>query len=190
MRFKERIRGLVPGSRASSRILVDRAFGLSRLELPDGWRAARDLNESASIEAMHALYGRHVIVISDALEDFVPDMTMLEHSANTRLELTNGIRLIACSGPERRIVAGFESIQYEIEGFFQQTRIKYLHTTIAGQRAYHQVLAWSTHSRYDRTAFEGVLDGFAELPDIETAARLDPAPLTHHVVPTSQYEIH
>jgi len=190
VRYRDRIRSLVPGHRASSRVLVDRAFGLSRLDLPDGWRPAHDLNESASIEAMHALYGRHVIVISDAIEDFVPEMTMLEHSANTRSELTNGIRLIACTGPERRLVAGFESIQYEIEGFFQQTRIKYLHTTIAGHRAYHQVLAWSTHSRYDRSIFEGVLDGFSELPDLETAASVEPPPATHHVVPASQYEIH
>jgi len=190
MRYKERLRHFVPGSRPSARVLVDRAFGLSRLELPAGWRAAHDLNETASIEAMHAIYGRHVIIISDAVEDFVPDMTMIEHSANTRMELTSGIQLIACSGPDRRTIAGFECLQYEIEGFFQQTRIKYLHTTIAGRRAFHQVLSWATHSRYDRSVFEGLLEGFAELPDLQTAAKVDPPSGPHHVIPTSQYEVH
>jgi len=165
-------------------------LGLARLELPDGWRAARDLNEAASIEAMHALQGRHVIVISDAVEDFVPEMTLYEHSVNTRAELTNSIRVTACHGPERRTIAGFESVQYEIEGFFQHTRVKYLHTTIAGHRAFHQVLAWSTYSRYDRAAFDGLLEGFTELPDRETIEREIHADAPLHITPVSQYDVH
>jgi hypothetical protein len=190
MRYKDRIRRLVPHRPEAGTVLVDRAHGLAKLELPVGWRAARDLNETASIEAMHALLGRHVIVISDSLEDFAPEMTMYEHSVNTRNELTSGIRLIACSGPERSTIGGFECLQYEIEGYFQQTRVKYLHTTIAGRRAFHQVLAWATYSRYDRTAFDRVLSGFTELPEVrETAADNPPAgPL--QVTPVSQYEVH
>lgn len=188
--YKERLRRFVPWPYEPDRkVLVDRTLGLARLELPDGWRAARDLNETASIEAIHALYGRHVIVISDSIEDFVPEMTMYEHSANTRTELASSIRLIACTGPERRTVGGFESLQYEIEGFFQETRVKYLHTTVAGQRAFHQVLAWATHSRYDRATFERLLEGFTELPDAQAAARSAPVqPL--QVIPASRYDVH
>jgi hypothetical protein len=191
VRYKDRLRRLVPARRAPGNVLVDQALGLARLELPEGWRPARDLNETASIEAIHALFGRHVIVISDAVEDFVPEMTVYEHSVNTRAELTNSIRLIACSGPERRVVGGFDAVQYEIEGFFQQTRIKYLHTTVAGRRAFHQVLAWATYSRYDRETFERVLNGFSELPDVDTAAKAEgPSTEPLHVVPVSQYEVH
>ena len=50
------------------------------------------------------------------------------------------------------MIGGYDALQYQIEGFYQQTRIKYLHTTIAGRRAFHQVLAWATYSRYDRGA--------------------------------------
>jgi hypothetical protein len=191
VRYKERLRHLVPKRGASSSVLIDQTLGLARLELPQGWRAAQDLNETASIEAIHALYGRHVIVISDAIEDFVPEMTVYEHSQNTRAELTSSIRLIACSGPERRKVGGFDALQYEIEGFFQQTRIKYLHTTIAGNRAFHQVLAWSTSSRYDRESFERVLNGFGELADAEAAAKAMPVPIQPlQVIPESRYDVH
>jgi hypothetical protein len=190
VRYKEQLRRFVPKRRLGSKVLIDRTLGLARLELPEGWRPARDLNETASIEAMHPPLGRHVIVISDSVEDFVPEMTMYEHSENTRTELTSSIRIISCSGPERRTIAGFESLQYEIEGFFQQTRVKYLHTTIAGNRAFHQVLAWATHSRYDRGAFEALLNGFTELPDPRSAARDVPAPAQLHVVPTSRYDVH
>jgi hypothetical protein len=189
--YKERLRRFVPGRQRNARVLVDQSLGLARLELPDGWRQAQDLNETASIEAINALHGRHVIIISDAVTDFVPEMTVYEHSANTRNELTGSIQLISCSGPERRIVGGFDALQYEIEGFFQQTRIKYLHTTIAGRRAFHQVLAWATYSRYDRQSFEGLLNGFSEPGDLETEAKAAP-PIAEplHVVPASRYEVH
>ena len=190
VRYKDRLRQFVPGRGVGTNVLVDQTLGLGRLELPTGWRPARDLNETASIEAIHALYGRHVIVISDAVEDFVPEMTMFEHSANTRAELTNSLRLIACSGPERRTVGGFEALQYEIEGFFQQTRIKYLHTTVAGKRAFHQVLSWATYSRYDRETFETLLNGFSELPDPAAVIKPDSAVESLHVVPASRYDVH
>jgi hypothetical protein len=191
VRYKERLRRFVPGHPADARVLVDQSLGLARLELPDGWRQAQDLNETASIEAINSLHGRHVIVISDSVEDFVPEMTVYEHSVNTRTELTGSIQLISCTGPHRRTVGGFDALQYEIEGFFQQTRIKYLHTTIAGHRAFHQILAWATYSRYDRESFERVLNGFSELPDFTTAAKAAP-PTTEplHVMPVSRYEVH
>jgi hypothetical protein len=189
--YKDRLRHFVPGGASDPRALVDQSSGLARLELPAGWRKAQDLNDTASIEAIQPLYGRHVIVISDAVEDFVPDMTVFEHAANTRTELTGGIRLVACSGPARRTVGGFDALQYEIEGFFQQTRIKYLHTTVAGRRAFHQVLAWSTYSRYDREVFDRLLDGFTELPDLAAAAAQTPLPSEPlHVTPVSRYDVH
>jgi hypothetical protein len=190
-RYKERLRRVLPGRHASANVLVDETLGLAKVELPDGWRAARDLNETATIEAIHAAFGRHIIVISDSVEDFVPEMTVYEHSVNTRTELTSSIRLISCSGPERRTVGGFDAVQYEIEGYFQQTRIKYLHTTIAGRRAFHQVLAWATYSRYDRESFERVLNGFSELPNAQAAAKAVPMSLQPlQVVPASRYEVH
>jgi hypothetical protein len=191
VRYKERLRRFVPGRQPDARVLVDQSLGLARLELPEGWRQAQDLNETASIEAIHALHGRHVIIISDSIDDFVPEMTVYEHSANTRNELAGSIQLISCSGPERRVIGGFDALQYEIEGFFQQTRIKYLHTTIAGRRAFHQVLAWATYSRYDRQSFERLLNGFSEPGDAQTEAKTSPSstePL--HVVPVSRYEVH
>ena len=192
--YKERLRTFVPGRSAGSRALVDQSLGLARLELPDGWRQAEDLNENASIEAINALHGRHVIVISDAIEDFVPEMTVYEHSVNTRSELTGNIQLISCSGPERRVIGGLDALQYEIEGFYQQTRIKYLHTTIAGHRAFHQVLAWATYSRYDRASFDRLLTGFSELPELRIAAGTkEPSSipvLPIHITPVSRYEVH
>jgi hypothetical protein len=187
---KDRLRHLLPRRDATGSVVTDRTLGLARLTLPEGWRQAQDLNESAGIEAIHPPLGRHVIVISDAIEDFSPEVTMIEHSANTRRELTNSIQVIGCSGPERRQVAGFESVQYEIEGYYHQTRVKYLHTTVAGKRAFHQVLAWSTISRYDRAAFDALLSGFDEMPDAgsDRAAVVASGPI--QIEPVSKYLVH
>jgi hypothetical protein len=187
---KERLRHIVPMRRPQERLLIDQVQGFAQLELPDGWRAARDLNETAGIEAIHARHGRHVIIISDAVDDFVPEMTVFEHSVNTRDELTNNLRIIGCSGPDRRTVGGFDAVQYEIEGYFHQTRIKYLHTTVAGQRAYHQVLAWATPSRYNREVFENLLNGFTEIPSIETVLKTLPPTESVEVIPVSRYDVH
>jgi hypothetical protein len=51
---KERLLLIVPMRRAQGRLLIDQVQGLAQLELPDGWRPARDLNETAGIEAIHA----------------------------------------------------------------------------------------------------------------------------------------
>ena len=133
---KDRLRHLLPRREEDASVLTDRTLGLAGLTLPDGWRQAHDLNETAGIEAMHPALGRHAIVISDAVEDYAPDVTMLDHSSNTLKELTGSIQVIGCSGPVRRQVGGFEAVQFEIEGYYHQTRVKYLHTTIAGKRAF------------------------------------------------------
>jgi hypothetical protein len=187
---KERLLHIVPMRRAQGRLLVDQVQGLAQLELPDGWRPARDLNETAGIEAIQARHGRHVIIISDAIDDFSPEMTVYEHSVNTRDELSNNLKIIGCSGPDRRIVGGFDAVQYEIEGYFHQTRIKYLHTTVAGHRAYHQVLAWATPSRYNRDVFEHLLNGFTEIPSVADVLKTLPPSESLEVIPVSRYDVH
>jgi hypothetical protein len=67
--------------------------------------------------------------------------------------------------------------------------LTYLHTTVAGRRAFHQVLAWATRSWFDRPTFERLLDGFAEQagPD----PRPQPVQSTPIEVPvSSRYDVH
>ena len=65
-------------------------------------------------------------------------------------------------------------MQFEIEGFHDNTWLKYLHTTVEGKRAFHQVIGWATQSRYSREVFEALLDGFAELPGPDPFRRPPP----------------
>ena len=62
--------------------MADEAFGLSALSLPAGWRAAKNLNEQAGIQALDPLRGRYVIVISEFRSDS-PTLTLEEHARRT-----------------------------------------------------------------------------------------------------------
>ena len=165
---------LAQRARPTGGILVDQELRLAQLRLPSGWRAARDLNEGAALQAMDPLHGRHAIVISEALEDYALGVTVDEHARTTLGLLVRGIHITSVSEPQHRTIGGADAVQYEIEGFHDNTWVKYLHTTIAGRRAFHQVIAWSTQSRYDRAIFDAVLTGFSELPGPDAVRR--PAP--------------
>ena len=155
-------------------VVRDRAFGLSELYLPDGWRPGRDLNQSAGIEAIDPLHGRYAWILSESRDDFDARMGIEEHSVRTRETLTEGLLVLSVQGPERCTISGFPALQFEIEAVYQMIQIKYLHTTIGGRRAFHQVIVWSTRSRYSRKALDKVLDGFRETPGPDPEAREHP----------------
>lgn len=155
-------------------IVRDRAFGLCELYLPDGWRPGRDLNERAGIEAIDPLHSRYVWIISESRNDFDARMGLEEHSASTRESLLEGLHGVSEKGPEHVTVSGFPAVQFEIEAVYKMIELKYLHTTIGGRRAFHQVLAWSTRSGYDRQLFDKVLQGFRETPGPDPEPREHP----------------
>jgi dihydrofolate reductase len=172
--YRDRLRHVTRWHRPRGGDLVDEELGLARLQLPRGWRAAAGLNDGACLQAMHPLHGRHVIVISESLEDYALGVTLHEHAEVTRNLLTRGIRVMKITGPDVRTVGGADAVQFEIEGFHDNTWLKYLNTTVAGRRAFHQVIGWATQSRYDRGVFEALLDGFAELPGSDAIRRPPP----------------
>ena len=167
----------------------DAEVGLAQVSLPPGWLPASDLNDGAWLQAMDPLRNRYLIVISESREDFDGVMDAQEHSARTRTTLAASVRLLAVRGPQERQVGGFRAIQYELDALTERTLLTYLHTTVEGRRAFHQVLTWSTRSWFDRPTFERLLDGFVELPGPEP--RPQPIQDTPIEVPvSSRYEVH
>lgn len=170
-------------------ILGDSELGLAQVTLPLGWLPASDLNEVGWLQARDPLRNRYLLVISESRDDFDPGMNAREHSSRTRASLAASVRLLAVRGPEERQVAGFRAVQYELDALSDRTLLTYLHTTVEGHRAFHQVLAWATRSWFDRPTFERLLDGFVEQPGP------DPRPLpmqdTAIEVPvSSRYDVH
>ena len=149
-------------------VLRDAAYGLCELRLPKGWRGAKELNDGAGIEVIDPLRGRYALIMSEWRDDYDASYTLEEFSSSTRAQLTSDLLLLATSAPESRSVGGLRAIQFEIEAVHDRTEIKYLHTSIQGRRAFHQVIAWATRRCCSRPAFDELLKGFAETPGDET----------------------
>jgi hypothetical protein len=142
--------------------LRDRGFDFAELDLPSGWRPAEDLNGSAGIEAVDLLHSRYAVVISECIDDFDARLDLASYAAGARNSLTSSLHVLNVRGPEHRTISGFDAIQYEIEGVHEMTEVWYLHTTIKGRRAFHQVIGWAPRSAYKRKVFDEILAGFRE----------------------------
>lgn len=170
-------------------VVGDSELGLAQITLPPGWLPVTDLNDGSWLQALDPLRNRYLIVISESREDFDPQMDAQEHSSRTRASLAASVRVLAVRGPQERQVGGFRAIQYELDALSDRTLITYLHTTVEGRRAFHQVLTWGTRSWYSRAVFEGLLDGFLEQPGPDPRPQpVQEAPV--EVPVTSRYEVH
>ena len=164
IRWWPAIRALVMFRRPASGVLRDSELGYAQVLLPPRWRPTARLNEQATLQATDPILHRYLIVVSESREDFEPSLKLEEHAAMTLQTLAASVQVLGVRGPEPTQVQGLPAVQYELEAYCDRTRLKYLHTTIAGARAFHQVLSWAPYSKYDRTVFERLLDGFEELP--------------------------
>ena len=159
------------------RTLTDGELGLAAIKLPGRWRTATALNEQAAIQAVDPLRQRFAVVISEPRDDFDATIDLSDHAGRTLSQLAESLRLVAINGPTERTVNGGRALQFEVEGYHQGVRLMYLHTTIEGRRAYHQVLTWSTRSAYDRAIFDEFVDGFEELSGPDPAFRPTAPPI-------------
>jgi hypothetical protein len=185
----DRLRERFSGVRPRGEVLIDDE-GLARFDLPSGWAPAGAVNVEASLQICDHRRRRFAIVFSEAREDFERGMTLDAHSSSTRSQLTASLRVLDVRGPQYREVGGFPAVQYEIEGALNLGIFRYLHTTIEGARAFHQVLCWTKKSRFDRLQFERLLDAFSEVPGPAPAYGSVPSSAMITVEPTSAYDVH
>jgi hypothetical protein len=173
----------------TTRLLRDAELGLAEITVPARWRATSSLNDQAGIQATDAVRQRFAVVISEAREDFDGSVDLSDHAGRTLAQLSDSLRLVAINGPFERTVNGCRALQFEVEGFHEGVRLVYLHTTIEGRRAYHQLLVWSTRSAYDRRVFDEVVDGFKET-DGPDPAMTPPPPVMLEAQVQSRYAYH
>ena len=185
----DRLREYFTGVRRRHGVLTDDE-GLVRLEYPPDWCATGSLSDRASIQLRDRRHRRFVLVFSEAREDFEAGMTLERHSALTRAQLMGALQVFEIHGPDYRHVGGFPAVQYVIEGSINASIFRYLHTTIQGARAFHQVLCWTNRSRFDRRELDRVVDGLSELagpPPTWSSGNVRPA---IPVEPGSAYDVH
>jgi hypothetical protein len=144
-------------------VLTDGVSGLAQLTTPVNWHPDVDLAAEPAIQASDRLQLRHFVVISHSREDFESSVDLAAFSTLMRRELAGSCRVLAVRGPVERQIGGFPALQFELDASYDRAILTYLHTAVAGERAFHLLLGWSTRSRFDRGTFDRLADGFKEL---------------------------
>lgn len=167
--FLGRSRNGVSAAKANP-VVVNATDGRSRVCLPDGWSVRPDMNNAlAGIKVGDPVREAYLLVISEPKADFADNMTYRGHSDLTRGLLMKNIQQpTIVAGPTELTINGRHAVQYEIHGISKTTRLKlaYLHTTVDGEKMFHQVLAWTMQSRAAETrpALNEAIDSFTDLP--------------------------
>ncbi|MBD2071559.1 hypothetical protein H6F93_29260 [Leptolyngbya sp. FACHB-671] len=150
--------------------------GQSQLTLLNGWVEDRELHESAEIQASKRGSEEYVIVLSENKADF-ENLTIEQHSEITRGLLVESLTDPEITGPTDVTTVGSNpAVQYEIQGTIEGINVAYLHTTVETPTKYHQILAWTLPSSFERNKpeLQQVIQGFKEVE--APAATESPAP--------------
>ena len=158
---------------------------MAQLRLLSGWRPVASTEQPHHLRATDLSRVRFIEVVSEPLMDFTEDMNLRSYAELTFERLTSQGQLLEMNGPAAKTIGGLNALQTEAVIAYSRTVWKYLHTAIEGTQAFHQVLAWAPPSRYDRSTFERLVDGFAEVPGPPQAPRA-----TRSINPRSDYDVH
>ncbi len=145
--------------------------GKIQLTVPGGWKEEKDLNESADLQASHRISEMYVVILSENKEDF-QDMSLEKHSELTRGSLIRKLDNAKISDPIPLTLDGHPAVEYEIHGAMDHINIVYLHTTVETQKYFHQILAWTLPSRYEknRATLQKVIENFRETSQAPAAS--------------------
>jgi hypothetical protein len=137
--------------------------GLFKLKIPNDWKTLKNLNEAASIQVGNLMKEQYLIVIVDMKEDFEGSLT--EHVSITSQRIVTSANNAQISEPEYLYINGRQAIRYYITGTIGRAKVEYIQTTIEGQQAYYQILAWTLPSRFEDASgvFEQVVQSFQEI---------------------------
>jgi hypothetical protein len=184
--YWHRALGFAASMQRTGGLLNDGELGLAEIHLMPGWKGTSIPNSVASIQVTDRLRRRFLIVLSESREDFTNEMDLTQFSQATFGQLCGSGNVIEIHGPETRSVGSFDALQMEaVLTLGDRYLMKYLHTVIAGERGFHQIIAWTPPSTYDRKIFDRLIDGFRERPGSKAMPKLFP----HHDTPSS-YDVH
>ncbi|MCZ6671070.1 MAG: hypothetical protein O6947_08580 [Acidobacteria bacterium] len=138
--------------------------GASRLLLPAGWKVRPHLNDAADLQVASVKNNCYLIVLSEKKAG-LGILSLEEHSRFGRETVLQGLENgVESAGPIYLEIDARPAVQYELRGRISGLKVAYLHTTVEGIDSYHQIVAWTTQSRFEknRAAIESVIESFME----------------------------
>ena len=98
-------------------------------------------------------------------------MTLQRHHQITRDAMLKKMTNASAIEPVELTINGQAALQDEISGTQEGTNIVFLHTTVEGDKHFHQILAWTSKSRWDehKEKLREVTELFAAKTDFPAA---------------------
>jgi hypothetical protein len=139
--------------------------GKSQLSVPGTWSAQKDLNDNASIQAGNLLAEQYAIVISESKEDFSSKMTLNDYADVIRKSAKTTLTDAVLTETKPVTINGYPAVQFEVDGTVSNIKAKWLYTLVDAPKNFHQILAWSTASKYEKNkpVFLEVVNSFKEI---------------------------
>jgi hypothetical protein len=149
--------------------------GQSELILPSGWKEYRKLNDTAEVQAANLMKNLYIVILTENKDDF-NHITLKQHSALTRQNLLKALTSPEVIGPKKLTINGYSAIQFEIKGQLENSKICYLHTTVETTQNFHQILAWTSKSGFEknREELQQVINSFRETRDSSVKFTVSP----------------
>lgn len=135
-----------------------------QLSPPLNWQQTEGLHRNADLQLARPAEDLYTLVLAEDKNNL--DKFTLENNATTyRRLLIGGLdQFIEETPTEVDLVNSNNAVQYVIEGIYDEVPITYLHTTVATQRAYYQIISWTQADQFDQHVdeFQQIANSFRE----------------------------
>jgi hypothetical protein len=130
--------------------VVTSTDGVSQISIPASWSVDNQLKKDAELQVSDRVEEMYVIVLSESKSDFPANVTLDNHAELTRGIVVGNLTSPQSTTPVRMTINGNQAVQNEIRGTMNNVNLVYLHTTVETPKYFHQIVAWTLPSRYDK----------------------------------------
>ncbi len=144
--------------------VINSSDGMSQISIPDNWIVEKELKADAELQASNRADEMYVIVLSESKSDFAANVTLDNHAELTRGIVLGNLKSPQSTTPVKMTINGRQAVQNEIRGTMDNVNLVYLHTTVETPKYFHQIVAWTLPSRFDknRATLQEVIQSFKE----------------------------
>ena len=144
--------------------VVTSTDGISQISVPGNWSVDSELKKDAELQVSDRPEEMYVIVLSESKSDFAANVTLDNHAELTRGIVVGNLTSPQSTAPVKMTINGRQAVQNEIRGTMNNVNLVYIHTTVETPKYFHQIVAWTLPSRFDknRAKLQEVIQSFKE----------------------------
>src|SRR5213596_2129699 len=123
--------------------------GKIKITAPGTWTKLPEFNKQASLQVGNKSKEVYLIVITDTKAD-LDNFTLEKHHQQTRDRMLQKTKNASATQPVSLTIDGHPALQDELTGTEKGTNVVFLHTTVDDADHFHQILAWTLKSRWQK----------------------------------------